>query len=179
MYSGGPRRLAQVAGLQTDDRGAYRLVNLPPGDYLVCANPNFVMDTTAQDFLEQAIVAARVEPSSPTRPAFVTVTFPPDLAPTAMPRGYLPTYYPGTTLRASAASVHVGADEERSGVDIPLTLVHATNVRVHVTLPPFDNVAVQISLVPDDPSVQNWMSSRTEPDGSFTIANVSPGTYTL
>lgn len=184
MLNSGVRRLAQTNGVAADDRGVYRLSNLQPGDYVIGAAPNnadLFNRVPLMDALESLIASAPVQPpSAPGLPASVTVSMPPGArGPMDGPPGYLPTYYGGTTTRTDAMVLHVIAGEERSGIDIATMAVQATNVHGHVAMPAIDNVAVQLSLLPDDPTVQGFSGARATPDGSFTLRDVAPGTYTV
>jgi protocatechuate 3,4-dioxygenase beta subunit len=184
IMNSGVRRLAQTNGVTADDRGVYRLFNLQPGDYVVGATPNnadLFNRAPVIDALESLIVSAPVQPpSAPGLPASVTVSMPPaGRGPIEMPPGYLPTYYGGTMTRTDAMPLHVNAGEERSGIDIATMLVQATNVHGHVAMPAIDNVAVQLSLLSDDPTVQGFSGTRVGPDGTFTLRDVAPGTYTV
>ncbi|HEY6356867.1 MAG TPA: carboxypeptidase-like regulatory domain-containing protein, partial [Vicinamibacterales bacterium] len=182
--SSGVRRIAQTNGATADDRGVYRLFNLQPGDYVVGATPSnadLFNRAPVMDTLESLIASAAVRPpSAPGLPASVTVSMPPAArGPIDMPPGYLPTYYGGTITRTDATVLHVNAGEERSGVDIAAMLVRATNIHGHVAMPAIDNVGVQLSLLSDDPTVQGFSGTRVGPDGTFTLRDVAPGTYTV
>jgi len=184
IMNGGVKRLAQTGGAMADDRGVYRLFNLQPGDYVVGATPNNADAFNRQpvmDAMESLIASAPVQPpSAPGLPASVTVSMPPAArGPMEMPPGYLPTYYGGTMARRDATVLHVSAGEERSGIDIATMLVQATNVHGHVAMPAMDNVGVQLSLLSDDPTAQGFPGTRVAPDGTFTLRDVAPGTYTV
>ena len=184
MTNSGVRRIAQTNGATADDRGVYRLFNLQPGDYVVGATPNnadLFNRAPVMDLLETLILSAPVHPPwAPGLPASVTVSMPPMArGPIEAPPGYLPTYYGGSMTRTDATVLHVNAGEERSGVDIATMPVQATNIHGHVAMPAMDNVAVQLSLLSDDPAVQGFSGTRVGPDGTFTLRDVAPGTYTV
>jgi hypothetical protein len=184
MMNGGVKRLAQTGGAMADDRGVYRLFNLQPGDYVVGATPNnadLFNRMQPMDAMESLIASAPVQPpSAPGLPATVTVLMPPAArGPNDTPPGYLPTYYGGTTTRTDATVLHVNAGEERSGIDIATLLAQATNVHGHVAMPALDNVSVQVNLQSDDPTTQGFSGTRAGPDGTFTLRDVAPGTYTI
>ena len=184
QMNSGVKRLVQTSGAMADDRGVYRLFNLQPGDYVVGATPNnadLFNRQPAMDAMESLIASAPVQPpSAPGLPASVTVSTSPAVrGPTDAPPGYLPTYYGGVLARTDATVLHVNAGEERPGIDIATMLVQATNVHGHVAMPAMDNVSVQLSLLPDDPTVQGFSGTRVGPDGSFTLRDVAPGTYTV
>ncbi len=108
----------------TDDRGAFRLFGLPPGDYLVRAvvNPGTMMrlQTGVQAMTSADIQWARSLLQSPasnpgTPPARRLTTF-------------APTYFPGASSRAAAAIVTLGAGDERLGIDITTRVVSTSRV---------------------------------------------------
>jgi hypothetical protein len=184
VMNSGVKRLGQTSGATADDRGVYRLFNLQPGDYVVGATPNnadLFNRQPSTDTMESLIASAPVQPpSAPGQPASVTVSMPPAArGPIEAPPGYLPTYFGGAMTRTDATVVHVNAGEERSGIDIATLLVQATNVHGHVAMPAMDNVSVQLSLLSDDPTAQGFSGTRVGPDGTFTLRDVAPGTYTV
>lgn len=118
----------------TDDRGAYRIWGLPPGEYFVSTGPRYtvvdspVRPTTAAD-IQRALQMTTVRPGASTS----NVGQPPVPEPAAA--NYAPTYFPGTPSRADAARVRVGPGEERTGVDFPLLLVPTFQVAGNVVDP--------------------------------------------
>jgi hypothetical protein len=179
--NGGIRRLVQDGNAMADDRGVYRLFNLPPGDFVIAATPNNGALFNGADTFEPLIAAAPVQPpAAPGLPASVTISVPVGgRGQFEQPPGYVPTYYGGTTTRTAATTLHLNAGEERSGIDIATLLVQATNLHGHVTLPALDNVSVQVSLLSDDPTLQGFSGSGVGPDGTFVLRDVAPGTYTV
>jgi protocatechuate 3,4-dioxygenase beta subunit len=148
----GTRRLVP-AGVhdQTDDTGAFRLFGLPPGEYYVSAR---VHD---RSFAEQSTEST----------------------------GYAATYYPGTGNMAEAQRVPVGVGQEQANISfalLPIRTVRITGTAIDSKGRPLANGFVMMVERTDAAGgFASMMSSggRVRPDGSFTIANVTPGSYTL
>ena len=149
----GTRRLVPTGfGDETDDTGAYRLYGIAPGDYYVSAT------VRAQGFMAD---------SDDTT-------------------GYAPTYYPGTGNVAEAQRVPVGLGQEITNISfalLPTKTVRITGTVVDSQGQRVANgfVMLQESMDAAVPGVM-FMSrggGRIRPDGSFTISNVSAGSYSL
>ena len=186
----GIRRLQQTSGATTDDRGVYRLSNLQPADYLVSATPNasdaqmaarLNPDTSA---IEQAIASGAVQPpAAPGLPSTV-------LVPIAQPQGvmqmdnmmnaaYLPTYQPGTPVRANAQLFHITGSDEHQGADITVQYVEAGSIQGTIASPLKQGVTVRLSLFSNDPSVDNTPTASLDQSGKFTFRTLAPGKYTV
>lgn len=182
-YTNGFKRPQNAAFAQTDDRGAYRLTNLAPGEYFVGAAPSAndvqMAESTRSEAaaFASALDAARQGGRAPT-----TVTFPvpTPAVMTGPPATYLSTYYPSAPALASASAITVGAGEERQGVDITASLTRASNVSGLVAGMPPPPANVQVSLLNDDPTADaGGQTARPQTDGSFTLRGVPPGQYTV
>ena len=146
----GNRRLTPMGnGDQTDDTGAYRLYGLPPGEYYVSATLRNRMFDDAGDGT-----------------------------------GYAATYYPGTGNVAEAQRVTLALAQEQSNVSF--ALLPTRTVRITGTV--VDSQGRQVTsgfvqLMESNETAVGFMSmsggGRIRPDGTFTIANVAPGSYTL
>jgi uncharacterized protein (DUF2141 family) len=175
-YASG-RRLSQVANASTtDDRGAYRIYGLPPGDYVVGAvgrTPGPAVAggdlrlTTDLD-VRHATSGDRQAPPPPERGvAFAT------------------TYYPGSTVASQAGVISIGKGEERGGVDFNLQIVPTARVEGIVTLPEGGSPpGADVTLVSASPSLSTvgmdmFRNGMLGPDGTFSFAGVSPGQYSL
>lgn len=139
-------------GAQTNDLGEFRLFSLPPGEYYV-----------------QAMSRS-------------------DFGGASAPRGttMLPTYFAGTSDPDAAQPIAVGAGQTADGVVI--RMISAPAFRVSGTV--LDDrgrpvVNAMVRLMPDRPAARPmfmmapWSQSRTDTSGTFTINNVTNGTYTL
>lgn len=134
----------------TNDRGEFRLTEVPPGTYRI-----LVM------FWGQAPAA----PATPGQPAM----------------GYVLSYYPGVTDITQAAPVEAAAGAETNGLDITLRRMPIFQIRGKV----FDadgKPARQYgaAVVPQEGAFGGvGRFSRSGDDGSFAIAGVPNGTWTL
>jgi hypothetical protein len=148
----GTRRLVPTGfGNETDDTGAYRLYGLAPGDYYVSAT------LRPQGFGDD---------SSDTT-------------------GYAPTYYPGTGNMSEAQRISVPLGQEVTGISfalLPTKTVRVTGTVVDSRGEPLANGFVMLhESIETNPGVMMMTRSagRVRPNGSFTISNVSPGSYNL
>lgn len=169
----GERILSTASGFgvaQTDDRGAYRMYGLSPGEYVVAvASPDTGGDLRRVS--EAEIEWADRQSGQPPPPQGPTV-------------GVAPTYFPGTADPAGAVLVRVNAGEERAGIDFVTQFVRTATVSGRIEMP--DGTpprTVQLSVVNEarvsNPFLLGSLFARTSPDGTFTSANVPPGKYTL
>jgi hypothetical protein len=156
--------VGEPAIVTTDETGAYRVFDLPPGDYLISA--------AARVF---APGDAAIEGSSQGQGAVSNAQ--------GASVGYAPAYYPAATQAEDAAVVTLGAGTDRAGIDIRTAIVRFA--RVEGVLTGVDGVmpANQIQIRP-----RGWTTSgaflstqttRASGDGRFTFANVPPGAYTV
>jgi hypothetical protein len=156
----GQRRLTPAGGGdQTDDTGSYRIYGLAPGDYYISAtlrggNGPFVDDNNNDT------------------------------------TSYAATYYPGSGNVAEAQRVTLGVGQEQPNVNFALQPVRT----VKITGTALNSMGTALSngmvtLMPADgaggpgggPAIFAFGggNGRVRPDGTFTIANVAPGNYTL
>jgi len=155
----GQRRLNPAGGGdQTDDTGSYRIYGLAPGDYYISAtlragNGPFVDDNNSDT------------------------------------TSYASTYYPGVGSPVEAQRLTLGVGQEQPNVNFalqPVRTVKITGTALNSSGAALTNGMV--TLMPADaaggpgggPVLFNFGGNgRVRPDGSFSIANVSPGNYTL
>jgi protocatechuate 3,4-dioxygenase beta subunit len=153
QFFNGERRLVPVARFdQTDDGGNFRIYGLSPGDYYVSAN--------LQSFGPFAQTEDRA--------------------------GYAATYYPGTGSPAQAEKIPVGLGTEVSGITFSLLPVRTARITGSVLSSsgkPLAGAMVMLTVAGEGGVGGGFMTMSgarpTGPDGSFTIANVAPGDYTL
>lgn len=143
---------ASVKTVVTNRWGAYRLYDLPPGEYVIVAIP------------EPATVVATGEATSRS-------------VGTAQP--YAPVFYPGTTHADRAGRVKVGAAHEVGGIDLTMVLAGTAEIAGVVRDAqgrPAAGVLVSVSPPGSTDAAHRGLSGA---DGSFRILNVIPGRYTL
>lgn len=170
----------------TDDRGAFRLYGIAPGDYLLLAQVFFfafgqqgVTQLRPDDLASarRAIGSTALAASGPTNSSGSNGT----RAPTVR---YAPVYYPGTVDIANATIITVGRAEERSGLDVALQLVRTTRVQGQVLKPdgqPAAGAIVQLQSTSSEQGVigmfMGQSQARATPDGRFEFSSVMPGAY--
>jgi protocatechuate 3,4-dioxygenase beta subunit len=150
----GRRRLVPFGGpgARSDDTGQYRLLALPAGDYLVMAS--------------------------------LRETWPLDDDPKQV-FGYAPSYYPGTASPADAQRVKVALGQETGAIDIQLVpgrTATLSGIALSSSGAPMAGQSVGLSLEVRGPTIMSTMgvaSTKTGPDGSWTLRNVQPGEYRL
>jgi hypothetical protein len=156
--------VGEPAIVTTDETGAYRVFDLPPGDYLVSA--------AARVF---APGDATIEGSAPSQGA----------APNGQGAsvGYAPAYYPAATQAEDATVVTLGAGTDRAGVDIRTAIVRFARVDGVLTGVDGAMPANQIQIRPrgwtTTGAFLSTQTTRAGTDGRFTFANVPPGAYTV
>jgi len=99
--------------------------------------------------------------------------------------GYAPTYYPGTANLAEAQAIQVGVGQDVTTIDIMLALVRTariSGIALDSQGRPATNAGIMAVL--QTPGIMNAGLStggygRTQPDGTFTIANLPAGDYML
>jgi hypothetical protein len=106
LLSASGKKGATYYGAMTDDRGAYRIFQIPPGKYHLFSTyqPGF----QERDFKLQT----------------------PDGKPQ---ESYIATYFPGTPNAAQAASIDVPVAADLAGFDFQLQRVHAVRVRGRIS----------------------------------------------
>ena len=175
----------------TDDRGVYRIFDLPAGDYVLAATPAVIVggigDIGVPSEADIDAILATVERRSAAPPPSPGAPPPTPIPPV---KGYSTpaTYYPGVVQSGDATRVSLGPNEERSGLDFSVQFSHAA--AIDGTIVPIQGQAVPqvlISLLgsgPELPVAGGRMSAgpalSTNPaDHTFHYSNVPPGHYTL
>ena len=150
----GGRRLAPVNAASTDDRGEFRVYNLPPGRYFLAARP----------------MQRSINMGSGARPEPVRET-------------YAVTFYPSAPDVTAAGAVVLNAGDEASGRDIQLRKTRVFTVQGKVAGFQ-SGPRVSLSMQPQDasssePFGMGGAASIRQEDGTFTFRGVTPGRYRL
>lgn len=191
----GERRTLQSAGSgSTDDRGIYRIFNLQPGEYVVCATPRNqpteVMRGQAEveamraEIQSVAAAGAREElvRSLTERLSVVQSNMAAQRGDEA-PTGYAPICYPGTLSTTEAAAVPLGVGEEKPGIDFQLLMVPMARVEgmvVNSTGASYQNIQLTLQEASIAGSALGVsQGSRPDAEGRFRFNSVAPGTYKL
>ena len=184
------RRTLQVGNLATtDDRGIYRIFNLMPGEYVLCATPRNTNTSDADrmrlemENLRRQFEAVSREGGDQARAigeriASLQASMPE--GDETAPPGYAPICYPGTASATAATPVPLGVSEERPGIDIQLQLMPLARIEgtvVNGTGAQVRDITVTLSD-PQQPgtSIAN-INARADREGHFRLMNVPPGQY--
>ena len=161
---GGQRRLTSVGnsgipfGFVTDDLGQYRVYGLMPGSYVVSASPqSFGITTMTTAVGSTSMTTAGVSSDD----------------------GYTTTYFPGTANVDGVQTITVGVGQEANA---SFTLASAKMSRVSGIVRNSQGNPVaraQFSLVTRSGTGMSAMGGTTQSDGSFSIANVTPGEHSI
>jgi hypothetical protein len=151
-YVAGTRRLTPAGGAQTDDRGAYRIYGLPPGEYYVSG------------MLRDSNFGAPGQTNQ------------------APAQGYAPTYYPGTPNPSEASRVIVRAAQETTNISLalaPTRLARITGRAVNSAGAPVVQGIVILSS--PDQQMMGMMSATamTDASGAFVVSGLAAGNYVL
>lgn len=189
----GERTLQAAGTASTDDRGIYRIPVLPPGDYIVSAEPR---ESAAAAGRGMAMAQAQAEMAAVRSVAGSPATEQAMARLKQMLAGsggsaadtgdtYAPVYYPGTTRPASAVTMTVGVAEVRAGIDLQLQLVPTARVSGTVIAaggaPAGGLQSTTVMLVDTEQPLPGLgiRVARLEPNGRFTFTGVPPGQYAL
>ena len=155
-------------GAKTDDRGQYRIGNLPPGEYLICAcgRETLPIDKGLLPVLgapppTATAVSLRLGASVPTFP---------------------PTFHPKGTRSLESTSISVGPAEDRAGIDISVRAIVPRRVSGQLVGIGLDPTGLTLLLFPDDSAAH--AITAVEPvqvtaKGGFEFVGVPPGRYWL
>ena len=149
------RTLQQSGSSQIDEKGEYRISNLPSGKYYI---------------------QARCFKSIPLPHPFVRRTSPPDVPMLT----YAPVFYPSAPDPVSAAKVQASPGADISGIDFRMAPARGVTVRGHAG--PAADRNIQLSLTPKDPTLREFRTQGARVNsstGEFQIQNVLPGSYDL
>jgi hypothetical protein len=185
----------------TDDRGAYRIPGLGPGQYVVCV-PSVqatlpvsatIRSATAQAGssmadLKAAGEAARAEKlvvdvGGGQQLVVGRYAVPPPPTPDGHRAVYPIAFYPGTQTPADATSVELRVSEEKAGIDFQLQPVRTVRVSGAVQGSPdaIGNLLLRLIPVGLEELGQGSEAATTVTlaDGRFTFLDVPSGSYLL
>ncbi len=161
-FGRGSRQLQNSGGGVTNDRGEYRIFNLPAGRYILVARPNRPGGYVQMaDVSPGRRIVARAEQGTESNGT---------------------TFYPSSLDAASAASIPLSAGQEIAGIDIQLrkTRVYEVQGKISGFRP---KLRFFVHLQPKGESgaasAGGYSGSVRPDDGTFRIAGVPPGQYTL
>jgi hypothetical protein len=192
-------RLQNGPTVRTDDRGAYHLGTLVPGDYVVVVTQTHAaMPAATNDSLvstaDKPLSAKLANTGSRTFEGGIaiggslisTAAWPTTNALPPIPRNdglhiYQTTFAPSATSLAMATPVTVSAGEARTGVDVSMTPVRggAVSGTLADDLGPLPDFGVRLFTHESDPRSVPFDVARTSTDasGRFVFPLVPPGAY--
>lgn len=164
----------------TDDRGAYRIYGLPPGEYTV-GTAWFYSGAGAGDL--------RVPTDAEIRDAFLALTqgrAPAGAGTTpAPPRrpqyNYPPVFHPSSLDPMVATTYPLVAGEERTGVDLRMQFQPMSRLEGIVLTPEGVGAQARMSFSRRTPVPGSGATTvfSPGPDGRFSRASIGPGDYTI
>ena len=160
--------------LQTDDRGAYRIYGLHPGEYYIQASP------TSSGSGGRATSAAEIEWAQ--RAAGAPGGLPGAAPPPGQSMALAPVFFPGTADPAAAIPITLKAGEERTGVDFAITFLPTAAISGVIRGPDGSPPKLaQASMLRPNALVSsgNTLFIRPDAEGRFTVSEVAPGNYVL
>ena len=174
---------ALVSTGTTDERGAFRVVGLAPGEYLVVATPlplpgdaTLVTDEQVKWALQEVSNSrgnGLASPRSFSRHEGLPVT-------------YVPMFFPGTATFEDAARISLSAGEQRD-VSFSMRLVPTATISGTVVMP--SGTPAALFLLPKPSTSQSASEFAGEPsvtrevsvskDGRFSVSGIPPGAKIL
>ncbi len=157
----GRRQLMPASGERTNDRGEYRIYNLPPGRYYLAA-------TYEGGYVTGYLVGMAGGVSE---------------AP--LDEAYAPVFYPGTSDLAQASALDLRGGDELGGMNMVLAPQRTVTVNGRVlnaiTGQPGRNV--HVSIMARNGTVRSFISgdhdTTTDDQGYFHVRGVLPGSYII
>jgi hypothetical protein len=189
-----------ISSARTDDRGAFRIATIRPGDYVVAVAssqttmPLAVFEETARqgrvrDEVMSAIPEFQILGYSQNQQigdvVLMTrsgIAWPPAPGDSGRLGVYPTTFHPSTTSAADATVLSLGPGEERSGVTIQVRPVPAARVSGKLIGPngPVALTAVRLSPAGQIADVAlDPVTGLSDQTGAFTLLGVPPGQYVL
>jgi hypothetical protein len=190
--STGPLLREGVSTIETDDRGVYRIAQLPPGRYVVAVLSSSLslpaplaaaIDDTASNRAESsaltsALLRGGMYPIASAEGQRLSdfVLRRPGPPPHPTPDGTLLTYgttfYPSAFSPADATVITLGSGEARTGIDIGLRFTPTVEISGVVTGPNGPMNGLMVELVP--PTGATTTVSRLEPRGGLLFSTIEP-----
>ncbi len=205
-FSHGRARFTAAGSARTDDRGAFRIAGLAPGDYVVVVPArtttlpaslvdryNGALQSGRQDAVRQTVMelssigglgAAGIRVGEQVITSSGGVTGPPP-GPDGHFMAFRPAWFPGEATSATAPAITLESGTDYAGVHLQLQLVPSVRVSGRAIGPdgPIANAPVRLVPTAADGLSGNLglevASGATTPDGSFTLAAVPAGSYVL
>jgi len=171
-YSGGGKSLQVLGSAQTNDRGEYRMYELPPGRYYLMAvasrrNPALTLQIGGVGVQGRVPQESRVHSTVPEE-------------------GYAAVYYPGVTDVSQTSPQELKPGGEWTGADFKLRQLPAYHIRGHVTGAAArgggrNMVRAQPCEADGTPGagMPNSLQVSQQSDARFDVSGAVPGSYCL
>jgi len=209
VTAGGRVRYVPAWSARTDDRGAYRISSIVPGEYLVVvpqaqvSMPSAIMSgildgvkngnmanggtmVAMMDLMSSGVLPTDSMTGGVRIGDYMVASS--GSVPLIGPDGHLLAYqtifYPGVSVPAQASVIKLGSGEEKTDVNFQLRLIATSRVSGVATGPdgPVANLGVRL-VVPADGLVSesefDVATAITKADGSFAFYGVPPGQFLL
>jgi len=202
-------RTNATSSARTDDRGAYRIGGLAPGEYLVLVPSRMIQWPAAWAGLDalalQQVRSTGISGITPNATALrvgevavqtsaegsyggsnmLAAILPTTIRPDGRLLGYAQTFHPSTTSPSSATPIALASGDARPGVDIQVRPTALTRVSGTLAGPNGPLAGAGVHLVPAFAANQmlerthETAVSTTDAKGAFTFLGVPPGPYVL
>jgi hypothetical protein len=176
--------LFQTEVFTTDDRGAYRIYGLMPGEYVVIATPTYdgpgvpgAMPAGGMDAVLSNLTRRQSQPG-------LSAASPDTIPSPTRPVNFAPIYFPGTAYYPEAAPIRLQPGEERDGVSFEVAHVPVVTIEGTVTgLSKLSSTELSIVIpgprLPRVPGLRGITSKPPNERGEFSYLNVPPGQYRI
>jgi hypothetical protein len=191
---GGRTTLKDVQQDTTDDRGAYRISQLEPGDYVVAVpmqQPAAEMPFAAVDsggpVMVTRAISLTASAGSGGNMMFISDSMgngsSAGIGPDGRPLAFATMFYPNSVVSSRAQLITLASGEEHAAVDFQLRAVPTSKISGTATGPDGAVPNLQIMLVPseadDNATSLETLTGFSDGQGRFTIEGVPPGSYVL
>jgi hypothetical protein len=173
------QRLLNPVGVAAspDERGAYRIYGLAPGEYYISITNAISSSEGGRDLH----LTSEVDVQDALKSASLPIGAPAGSVPQPTV-GFAQVFYPGTTSVPQATPIPLRAGEERTGVDFAVGYISTTHVAGTVTSPlgePIPGVVILNDPASRFAGVTRTAHVTTGPDGRFALSDIVPGPYVM
>jgi uncharacterized protein (DUF2141 family) len=181
----GQRQFQRAATARSDDRGVFRIGDLPPGHYIVGSVPHYESSPTSAATEVRAAPGATAASSLRIGDAVLSL---PDGVPVPPLAGdrllvYAPAYHPFSPVVDGATVVTLAPGEEYENADLRIGPVPSVRVSGRLLGPDGPTGGAPIRLVPEGASSLSleteWLTATPDRNGLFAFAGVPIGQYSL
>jgi len=173
---GGGWHLIDAGNVTTDDRGHFRIGNLPPGDYALIARPPRTREVS---LLLSTLAANPAAAADVMTAATMSGHGDPELDPRM--RDYPLTVFPLGAAADRATLVAISAGGEQTGADFHLKSARIVRVTGMVAGDSVPSGGVSVRLVPAGSASESTpleaAIAATDDEGHFAFSGVTPGVY--